>query len=47
MNTKCTDLHISKIAELLPQWKHVARLLGLENQWILDFEDQCVDKIEQ
>ncbi|KAL5503492.1 hypothetical protein EMCRGX_G010449, partial [Ephydatia muelleri] len=47
MDTKCTDLHISKIAEFLPQWKHMARLLGLENQRIQDFEDRYDDEIEQ
>ena len=47
MDTKCTDLHISKIAEFLPRWKEVTRQLGLENQRIQDIEEQYVEKIEQ
>ena len=47
MDAKCTESHIPKIAEFLPQWKHVVRLLGLEDQRIRDIEEQYDDKIDQ
>ena len=47
MDTKITDAHLAKIAEFLPKWKVVARLLGLEPQMIKDIEDRYRDGEDQ
>ena len=47
MDTKCTDLHIAKIARLLPMWKNVVELLGLETQLVADIDGRYTDPEEQ
>ena len=38
MDKKVTDVDIDKIADFLPKWKAVLKLLGLEGQIIRDIE---------
>ena len=46
MDRQCSVEHIVKIAEFLPRWKNVGRLLGFSEQQLNDLTAQYADPAE-